>query len=169
MLNCFLFSSVTSEHHQNQIYKDQLRPAIGCTAAESDWLFLTAVLSGTCSWTFGTFDLSLVKQNGLMTDAGRRPSPCVWRIKRVPPGSNWTRPAVLWVKSLPGLADPSSTCTKEEVKQTMSADSRPPGVWSRTASSYLDSDVRRVDAPPAALDLDLERPRRLTGSVAGRR
>lgn len=41
-------------------------------------------------------------------------------------------------------------------------------VWG-ASPSYLDSHVRRVGALAAALDLDLKRPRRLTGSVAGGR
>ena len=41
-------------------------------------------------------------------------------------------------------------------------------VWG-ASPAYLDSHVRRVGTLAAALDLDLKRPRRLTGSVAGGR
>lgn len=83
------------------------------------------------------------------------------------PGSNWIRPAVLWVKSLLSLDDPSSTCTKpgQETK-TMSAKSQTPGAR-RSTASHLDSNVCWVDALPTALYLDLERPRHLAGYIAG--
>lgn len=86
--------------------------------------------------------------------------------KAAAPGSNWIRPAVLWVKSLRGLDDPSSTCTEPgQETETLSAKSQTPGACRATAS-HLDSDICRVNALPAALDPDLERPCRLTGYVA---
>lgn len=86
-----------------------------------------------------------------------------------PPGSNWTSAAELWVKSLPGLADPSSTCTHEDRKHGDAERCWRGDVRRRMAAAYLDGNVCRVGAPPAASDLDLKRPGRLAGSVAGRR
>jgi len=79
------------------------------------------------------------------------------------------------VKSLPGFADPSSTCTNvimiifliSSTFINMTAEAQ--SVEERAPPAYLDGDVRRVGALPAALDLYLKHLRGLTGSVAGRR